>query len=1240
MATLADHGPCECPLVSRHCKRAHLLRTRWFHAVRSQDAAAIEKTARLCGHGSITHEVFAVSDDESGKDALHIAAREGLQDALEQLLTMLQDTAFSSSVLDDRDGEGVTPLIEACKSGYLSAVKALCLAGAKFSVPDALGMLPPEHAQLAGHQEIVDFLAADSMGPSSRPATEAEPPATGTEPPSPGGEDDGSTVPTPDEGGEAGHLGGLDQAGPEAAEAVEGNLCEGEVTSSGQAPSRTQSGEGSGSHIPSRAPSAAVEASGLIDERNQESPPVYLSPDLAGDVMRVLCNVSFFPSMDATSLKTLSQLCKPANLPKGETLVKQDGDAQSMYVIVKGTVLVRVEQLEQIPAQPDRQWSIRHRLKTRAYRRRLSDNDCFGENVLLIGDKLSFSMEAEQDTEMLELDRRSFNHFIQHHRRVTPDLGSFLAGTLIDANDSIDDSQEAELAHEMHVRICQYYNLPDEDEEPEELKRSTVRGIVEIPLAESPQLKQGLNAEHSMLSMHGCYNNPVANRDNDAGYFAYLRICEEQMIRPRNAILLSLRNAHLRLDNVGLTTKEGLALGGGLTKNAFVKSLDVSSNRLFNEAFVGIEAGGKVDQRSSIKVSARGKGILQAIAGKTEQFESINLQQTQLGKCTSFGHRKSTVETFEILGQIAEFNAAKALQTLKLGSNFLGCDGAVAIAEAMHRNYNNCRLTFLDLSNNCIKDKGATALGTMLESNSTLLDLDAGWNHIGEAGSAALFEGMADNESLKTLQVGWNRVGQKGGEALGRMFFHNKTLERIDLQNCGIPGAACEAIADGIKENQSIQSILMQWNPLGTHLKLLVEALTTSPAKPLFNLENCMAKSQKASTVDPRKMTQSYRFDLSNEKDRESLQPLIALGIKECGQNWRNEQLDGKRFHFPEQGDWPVPNEGIVEFDFVEMEAKEDADGDGIPDTMDKANFRGFIRQLGRILSSEGRIQLIMQATCSYSFDVNQVIEVVGTLPRSIEKQEALVHMFSRIEDRNRHMPMILLRCVKRHELVALQGRLGPEKVFDEHRPAGPYRLILSKHEDRRVLKKLKEMKAVGKFKGSDCSFAFRPGLLRGFKGEILDEAIKVEDIDLDQLASECRSWAKDDYPDEEELARREAIAGEASVEETEDQDQPQVSAPTPGPRIHTLEFDFEMVEMNKSDMDSVLRGMSQQMHTPTESKLPPIAVEITSKERQEEENTEAVPTPVGSFKKKKSPSKKVKRVRSNENTEPVEVSA
>jgi hypothetical protein len=41
-----------------------------------------------------------------------------------------------------------------------------------------------------------------------------------------------------------------------------------------------------------------------------------------------------------------------------------------------------------------------------------------------------------------------------------------------------------------------------------------------------------------------------------------------------------------------------------------------------------------------------------------------------------------------------------------------------------------------------------------------------------------------------------------------------------------------------------------------------------------------------------------------------------------------------------------------------------------------------------------------------------------------------------------------------------------------------------------------------------NSSFVFRPGLLRGFKGEILESACDVEKIDLEALAEECRSWA------------------------------------------------------------------------------------------------------------------------------------
>jgi hypothetical protein len=38
----------------------------------------------------------------------------------------------------------------------------------------------------------------------------------------------------------------------------------------------------------------------------------------------------------------------------------------------------------------------------------------------------------------------------------------------------------------------------------------------------------------------------------------------------------------------------------------------------------------------------------------------------------------------------------------------------------------------------------------------------------------------------------------------------------------------------------------------------------------------------------------------------------------------------------------------------------------------------------------------------------------------------------------------------------------------------------------------------------------FKNGLLRGFKGEILESDCDVDAIDLEALAGECRAWAQE----------------------------------------------------------------------------------------------------------------------------------
>lgn len=146
--------------------------------------------------------------------------------------------------------------------------------------------------------------------------------------------------------------------------------------------------------------------------------------------------------------------------------------------------------------------ACRHRLKKRSYRRRLTENDCFGESILLIGDKLYFNMVAEEDAVMLELSKRAFNHFIQQHTRVVPELGSFLALQLVEASEDVDEDMASDLTTEMEQRIGEFYKLPDEVEEVEEQKRSLVRAIVEVPLSEH-NAKNGLNLANKVFATHG-----------------------------------------------------------------------------------------------------------------------------------------------------------------------------------------------------------------------------------------------------------------------------------------------------------------------------------------------------------------------------------------------------------------------------------------------------------------------------------------------------------------------------------------------------------------------------------------------------------------------------------------------------------------------------------------------------------------------------------------------------------------
>jgi hypothetical protein len=317
-------------------------------------------------HGS--SEIFAVGTCAGGeldsKTALHIAARENLRLAVGYLLEMLQEQTFIQNILDfPEPGTRTTPLIDACKAGNLEIVQALCAAGSKWYLPDAMGVQPRQHAERSGSLEIMAFFNAQKKDmenegrefqfeDQSPPLDDSES-TTAAEVVEEGAATEGNEASAEQEG-----------ASPRAAVEASGNDGEGARTSGSQAPSpllSPQATEGPRTGTGSRKPGQEEESPGSCrPSTEEESPLAYLSPSQAEEVMRVLCNVSFFPALDAPSLKELSRLCQQITLAPGETLSKDEDDLPSMFIIVRGRIIAEVRQLEGLPPHPERQWSIRY----------------------------------------------------------------------------------------------------------------------------------------------------------------------------------------------------------------------------------------------------------------------------------------------------------------------------------------------------------------------------------------------------------------------------------------------------------------------------------------------------------------------------------------------------------------------------------------------------------------------------------------------------------------------------------------------------------------------------------------------------------------------------------------------------------------------------------------------------------------------------------------------------------------
>ncbi|XP_005861014.1 PREDICTED: T-complex-associated testis-expressed protein 1 [Myotis brandtii] len=119
------------------------------------------------------------------------------------------------------------------------------------------------------------------------------------------------------------------------------------------------------------------------------------------------------------------------------------------------------------------------------------------------------------------------------------------------------------------------------------------------------------------------------------------------------------------------------------------------------------------------------------------------------------------------------------LRVLNLANNQVRAPGAQSLAHALAHNTN---LLSLNLRLNCIEDEGGQALAHALQTNKCLTTLHLGGNELSEPTATLLSQVLSVNTTLTKINLSCNHIGPDGGKQLLEGMSDNKTLLEFDLR--------------------------------------------------------------------------------------------------------------------------------------------------------------------------------------------------------------------------------------------------------------------------------------------------------------------------------------------------------------------------------------------------------------------------------------------------------------------------
>ncbi|XP_064623623.1 leucine-rich repeat-containing protein 74A-like [Lineus longissimus] len=283
------------------------------------------------------------------------------------------------------------------------------------------------------------------------------------------------------------------------------------------------------------------------------------------------------------------------------------------------------------------------------------------------------------------------------------------------------------------------------------------------------------------------------------GRKVYLDGCKRHGVVPASQITRALAGDCLKLNNLGLTTNDVIALCIPLQTNMSVSTLLLSSNRIGPKAMI----------------------YLAAMLKENINISTLDLSNNALGTSGA-----------QLITDIIDMNGT--IRVLNLADNGFEDNDAKYFAYIMRM---SC-LKVLNLSHNRFRENAGYILGSAIAENDTLEELDLSWNHFRLKGARALANGIMENVSIKKLDLSWNGFSNDGCRFLSKVLSENRVLKELDLSSNRITLEGVKHLCRGLLKNETLVKLKLSKNTIGTAgATKLLETIKAHPTSQLEALE-------------------------------------------------------------------------------------------------------------------------------------------------------------------------------------------------------------------------------------------------------------------------------------------------------------------------------------------------------------------------------------------------------------------